>query len=645
MSTFIDSYVSESDGTLSSSLQSWSRDTEATFKKEDLIPLIMISRKLLSCDLKHQSDVLLQLNRVLRSHETSISLMQIIVTGLFQRSVFEKIPAELYQEIRSILPLDKQLDLKDSVYESRLVETPEDTNSEQESKDEEKEELPLTLVRIPTDLQNHLFHYLDFKDLVKVQGTCRALCIAARNPSALHKLLISFGSTHGHYHQFVDECYSQPKLLRIQGYVHPFVHNGYQSMPRLIGNPKWADHVVDLFVNQASSDSRNVHLDFKPFMKLKKCEIWCQSNLLLNGAISCYDTLKELCLGGVRLTEDVIAQIQKFQNLERLSLKNILEHGSSSKQSRPIILPSLKTFSLEIEHYGFREFQRILVGSHPQEINIASIWKANYNDSVSETPLIPIPTIPLVQHLNIKDDGLGFFIEKLSGWLKRAQCVGPVGRKLFAETNLVVDFNEQQLSMGSVSDLCQCSNKTTLEFKHFATDLKYSSANDFVDRIRNASFGTFTEIKVNIGCAPLRYSEYNCGYYVMRMASSLKGWGHSQDDHRVVRRVFTEAIDDAEQLIKQWMVFDQVKMKKIGLEKLDINVECNMKWEALDQMASTWTQQLKLEEERYQQVLNQKCGQWVLERINHWNKLGRKGISAQTCVEEDGYIVSFSLGV
>lgn len=91
--------------------------------------------------------------------------------------------SQLLDDIQAILPSEIQLDLKDPVYESRLVET--------ESNNNQRDRLPLSLLRIPSDLQFNIFHFLNHKDLIISQRICHALCIAARNPLSHHSLEIN----------------------------------------------------------------------------------------------------------------------------------------------------------------------------------------------------------------------------------------------------------------------------------------------------------------------------------------------------------------------------------------------------------------------------------------------------------------------
>ena len=181
------------------------------FKVEKFISLLHLTRKLSSCNFDKDMKLMQQLARIFQSDEVSFSLMDILITGFCQRSIYEKILKTLYHEIESILPSDKELNLKDSVFESRLIDEEEDPL--EKGPDIKKKKLPMTLLRVPSDVQHHLFHFLHFKELTNIQRVCRALFIAARHPSAV--LSLEFDRRLAVTGQYQNECYSRPRMLTI----------------------------------------------------------------------------------------------------------------------------------------------------------------------------------------------------------------------------------------------------------------------------------------------------------------------------------------------------------------------------------------------------------------------------------------------
>ena len=118
----------------------------ASFLPEKIIPLIHISRKLIACDSRQQLAVLQQLPQIFESHQLVSVLTGIIFSGICNRDFYDKIPAVLYHEIEAVLPEHNQLDVKDSIYESQLVDTSEDTEDDEQSANQKKKRLPLTLL-------------------------------------------------------------------------------------------------------------------------------------------------------------------------------------------------------------------------------------------------------------------------------------------------------------------------------------------------------------------------------------------------------------------------------------------------------------------------------------------------------------------
>ena len=179
---------------------------------------------------------------------------------------------------------------------------------------QKKKKLPISLLRIPRDLQIHLFHYLTLEDLTKVQRVCRSLCIVARDPSSLYSL--EFSTRCNVAHHFLSECYSKPKMLSVQG---------YRANPLLICNEKWSRSVIDLSFSFGSSFAEleppcSVVSDrLLYFQNVVKCSLYGAGNNALKFVRS-YSILKELTLNNVLVDEHLVNGITAFSNLEKLKL-------------------------------------------------------------------------------------------------------------------------------------------------------------------------------------------------------------------------------------------------------------------------------------------------------------------------------------
>ena len=589
------------------------------FKEEKLIPLIRVARKLLCCDLNQEVKVLRQLARVFQSQEVSFSLMDIIVAGLCRINVYDEIPTAVYEEIEDILPSDKELNLKDSVFESQLMEEQGDHDDNGQTI-KKKKKLPITLLRIPTDLQCHLFHYLHSKELGNVQKVCRALCIAARNPSAVYSLEFKPNlSRKGHYQK---ECYSRPRMLTIDPCRRASYYSGDSE---LIGNGKWGNNVVDLWCTNFDGA-----FDVK-FQKLEKCTISWSPSVLLNGSISSDETLRELTLDSVKLTQDIIDQIQKFENLERLYLLKLSRNPDLLHYSDPILLPNLKSFSYQMhprDEGGFRILQMFLIGSNPETVFDINVGELSRFDSFAVSEFIPISKITAIKQLNVFHPTKPF-LRLMREWLLRAQSSN---FKLFDQIDVNMDSRGHDI-LPLLIDVLQNANKSKLEICSSRKMSLNWEMDNTVSSILNAPFGTFAEIKMEM------VTGMDVQLYIENLLDSLDVQKSEERNKEIIEDVVMESIDKAEKWMKPWLVFNEEGMKQIGLEKLDIEFICNfkpdLKWLTRDRRTK-WDQ--------FERDFNQVIHKIVDERIDLWTNCGYKNIRSQN-YKEQGYKVTMTLRV
>merc|ERR1719403_527273 len=120
----------------------------------------------------------------------------------------------------------------------------------------------------------------------------------------------------------------------------------------LVLNPKWGQFVNDFTFGEnerwltLDAESQLIH-----FENLRKFAMNNPGfNLLSNGQITSYLTLKELTLCSMTLPQDTISEIRKFTKLEVLSLQRIAagdSNTSSVGHLDPIPLRKLKEFSFD----------------------------------------------------------------------------------------------------------------------------------------------------------------------------------------------------------------------------------------------------------------------------------------------------------
>ena len=607
----------------------------AAFHLEKIIPLIRISRKLMACDSRQRLAVLQQIPQIFESHQLISVLTDIIFSGICSRNFYKRIPAALYHEIEEALPEDMQLDLKDSLYESQLVEASEDIEGDEGSANQKKKRLPLTLLRIPSDLQCHLFQFLNFRDLMRVQRVCRSLCITARNPCSLYSLEINPELSTNHH--FLNECYSRPKSLSI--YDNLPTHRTYRP---LIGNAKWSESVINLCIAHIDSkfDIRNLGI----FVNLEKCRIISTQSILGNGQIRSNYTLRILHIKNVNLTEDVIEEIDKFKNLEVLILRNdygAYRDSNLSRNSAPITLPRLREFSYS-SCTSSRLFQRILIGSHPDVVNLKNDVK------IEEIPPTDaaIDAIRAVKYLNVDLWNSVDVINSLSPLLRKAQRSGSPffeDCKLSVGIDFDLDCNVSS-TLQPIATLMECGKNSTF---HLISDNMVSSdiiKYDIADFIKSSSFNTFNEM----------FMEMSVELYLEDVWSELDNIDIGELGYEVVRDVVMKDIDVAEKWMKSWLTFDKTNMKQIGMRKLDIKFkyEVSLNFEDLPDLVD-WDDDddaaLRKKAKNLEGIMRKMTDLWFQHRVNCWSDIDSRCVSKifeleRSCNEQGlAYSVGLSL--
>ena len=618
-----------------------STDSMTAFFPEKLVPFIRVKRGLKACDTQQQFKVLQQLPQLFKKHDVTSVLTDIILAGICNAKFYEKIPAALLVDINASLPSDDQLHLKDSIYHSRLVENP---NENKVATNQKRTKLPLTLLRIPSDLQYHLFHFLDFKELMNVQKVCRALCIAARNPSSIYSMKLEYESYSGN-HKLLSEWLSRPRSLDIRLWAP-------ESPDLIIGNTTWGQQVTHLSI--ATFGRRARDRDANPigiqnlghFHNLTKGEISRFPRILLNGQIASYFTLKELTLRGDDWTEDIIDELRKFKNLEHLSLECIHNDSDSdnadSCHSEPISFTKLREFSIKLLSGKLPNvFHRVLIGSHPRSVTVDVPWM--HDECVLPQTVAAVHAIRAIDHLNIVVSSMHFF-DSLCPLLRRAQKQekGP----FLEQCELIFHiFGGQDVLLPPIISLFQCAKRSKLML-YFSEPYLAPKCNieRFVQDIRNAPNETFTEIMVYISIGILT-SRMHDGDWCGEVLNAIEDEGCSKEDRPAVRRVVMESIDKAEEWLKAWLVFDENRMKEIGLRKLDIAFQSNLEqdnehWDVID--PSDWNDELEAKTKRVDAVLDIMADEWIQQRAERWSDIDKRCI-VKVNPEKQEYTVTLTL--
>ena len=574
---------------------------------EKIIPLIHIKRKVLACNSRQQLAALKQLPEIFESQRLTSVLTDIIFSGICNRDFYDRISPELYHEIEAVLPEDNQLDLKDSIYESQMLELPANRR---------KKRLPLTLLRIPSDLQCHLFLFLNIRDLMDVQRVCRSLCIMARNPCSLYALEIDAELSTNHH--FFNESYSRPKLLSI---CHSqSIRRKYR---RVIGNAKWGESVSNLCIDRvgAEIDLQNLGI----FVNLEKCQIKWTRSILVNGQITSYHTLRELHIKGVRLTEDIIDEIRKFKNLEVLTLGcGAFCDSNLSEDSALVKLPRLREFSYSTG--SARLFQKILIGSHPEVVKLEH-WQPQDIPDMNAA----VEAIRAIKYLHLDLWNSVDVINSLSPLLLKAQRLdSPLFEecKLSVKIQCGVDYDVSS-ALQPITTLMECGK--TSKF-HLISDRMVSSnviKYDIVDFIRSSAPNTFNEITMNLTVV----------LYPHCIWRELDGIDIGEGDHEMVRNVVMEDIDEVEKWMKWWLVFDEQTMKQIGLQKLDIKFQYEAAFDFDDEFPDLVGEQ---KAGHFETIMRKMTDVWLQKRMDGWSDMDSRCVSM---LSEDGLGYTVALSV
>ena len=110
---------------------------------------------------------------------------------------------------------------------------------------------------------------------------------------------------------------------------------------------------------------------------------------------------------------------------------------------------------------------------------------------------------------------------------------------------------------------------------------------------------------------------------------------HAVHDHETATKVMMESIDDAEKWMNPWLMFNENRMKQVGLEKLEIEWTCDLQPDYEDIAAV-------LLQDGFESIFNEQCDKCIENRVSHRNECGRQGIRAGK-YKKHGYRVSLSL--
>lgn len=544
---------------------------------DTLIPVINIIRKIKTCDASQLGKVLHQLPSMFESHGSLPSLKTIITMGLCQHLRHQQLSSGLLTEIIGVLPGDNELDITDSIYQSKLVDDDiddEEQNDENSTTDHKKQRVPMSLLRVPSDLQFHLFHFLELDDLQNVQKVCRALCVAARNPLSLRFLNMELNSRG--CSSFHLDCYSKIESL----------HVGHQTGWMLMGKPppifngNWSRSVKHL--------SFNIPLPFRQsnvdpnqsfyFQNVERCIVrdWISPLNLVHS----YDSLQYLSLIAVEVDGNMVDQICKFHNLEQLHLTWV---RCSDHRSTPITLGNLKDFHFT-QYCNAPMIDRILIGSQPSTVTITiegSQWVEWIDESM--TGSLSVDAFRGINNITFLVESLPGFEQILKNqFLPIFAEIQHNGCKPFGECCVVLPFGEEYIECNKdmilpLVKLFQYAQSSKLDLTYVSTSVGDTSHSQlirdhFVECIVRAPFGTFTDIVLNMElrpCVSVNDQEFWNLFYHRDSAVDPVGF----------RKYILKIFEEKDKCLEPWLTLDEDTMKRIGIRSIDIKYKCGLRFD------------------------------------------------------------------
>ena len=582
---------------------------------DNLIPAINIIRKIKVCDSLQLSKVLQRLPALFEGHGLLSSLTSIVSMGVCQHLHRQPLSPALLLDILGILPADNELEIKDTVYESKLVDHDDDEQKDEKnsSTDHKKEKIPMSLIRIPRDLQIHLFHFVELKDLQNVQKVCRALCIVARNPLSLRSLSVELDSIG--CPQFRANCYSKIKRLSV-------FRPTYVSPTRLIFNANWSRSVTKLSLCsvQCAESHSNPNQSFY-FQNLEHCSL--SNSISCFSLVQSYEPLKDLDLFGCNLDDNLVDQLCKFQNLEKLSLSYI---RCSDESSTPIKLDSLRELYFA-QYCSNRLVHRILIGSRPSTVTI-KIDKIpwTFDTALNSDVLAELRGI---KNINFMVVSFFTFVNLLNQDLlpilaetQHKKC------KLFEKCCVDIHFGRKddicdKDKLPLIVKLFQYAQSSKLNLSYISTPLQDTPfsrliRDHFVEVILDAPVGTFTEIALNLEfrpCVWVNDQEFWNLFYHRDSAVDLVGF----------RKYILNIFQEKDKCLEPWLALDEDTMKRVGMKSIDIGYKCGLRFDHGDDESDTAIDLDDLEFIGEVRAAWQEIAAQILEtRVKHWTTRNKR---------------------
>eukprot|EP01083_Nonionella_stella_P223772 797145_1 len=336
---------------------------QPNFERETIIPLIQTCRILSACNESLLTEWLTQIPKLFNDNNCYHLLLKLLTEGLCRHHA--SIPSALYEQMRALLPQEKQLTIDDSITKS-------DMTPKRKKKRGKKQKIvlvlqgkkePITFLKVPKDLKMMIFSFVKRTDLYSLQNVCRCFNLAARDPNALHPRLQIFKYNPNYLHPFFSKIND----------LYLMQHSCLDKCTIIKFNRHWSTSLIHLNLRL---DSRSDMHDFGGHLinlETLKLDMRGHSPLLfIRNHIHCR-TLKclqitECYSQSSSFNDEFVMAISNCINLETLSLNmDRIQSQQSKLFAEPNPFKKLVDVTLSIYFFNAPSFYHWILKGHRQK--------------------------------------------------------------------------------------------------------------------------------------------------------------------------------------------------------------------------------------------------------------------------------------
>eukprot|EP01083_Nonionella_stella_P166817 558925_1 len=569
---------------------------QPNFERETIIPLIQTCRILSACNDSLLTEWLTQIPKLFNDNNCYHLLLKLLTEGLCRHHA--SIPSALYEQMRALLPQEKQLTIDDSITKSDTTPKRKKEKGKKQKTVLKGKKERITFLKVPKDLKMMIFSFVKRIDLYSLQNVCRCFNLAARNPNALHPRLWIF---------VYEPHYLHPFFSKIDN-LHLMHYSSLDKCTTIKFNRHWSTSLIHLNLRL---DSRSDMHDFGGHLinlETLKLDMSGHSPLLfIRNHIHCR-TLKRLQITerifypseSSSFDDEFVMTISNCINLETLSLNmDRIQSQQSKLFAEPNPFKKLVDVTLSIYFFNAPSFYHWILKGHRQK----KLYVKGGTPRMMSPELFNKEDVNALSAVNnISDITINSRCTRpLNLFMQNLACCRKVLNKRFNSMNLRLrssgysyeGFNEIMETAHGILLFCG-SSSLTLNLSLDNIDELGDSFNGLTDdnRMDMMKFvsiiqkhpKTFDKLCVDIGCF---WSPENS----MDIWEELDGGMNGLALSRIGEGIGSKLVD-----YHQWMhpfsTINGTKMKQIGLKQISSEFHCtfdisletffNMGFEAFD---------------------------------------------------------------